>query len=126
MSHDPKRHSVRRIVLPSGRTIEVVRFQEPDGGEKGLHTCHACHSELMQPQTWGEAGGELTLRCPNCGWERKGLYSQEEIASLEERLDDGVAALVSDLQRLSNANMVDQVERFVSALHSDLILPEDF
>ena len=28
MHHDPKNHSVRKIVLPSGKSIEVVRFND--------------------------------------------------------------------------------------------------
>ncbi len=49
-------HSVRRIVLPSGRSIEVVRFTEPeDPGHNGLHVCPLCSSPLVQPVSWSEA-----------------------------------------------------------------------
>jgi hypothetical protein len=34
--------------------------------------------------------------------------------------------MLRDLQRLTQANMADQIERFAQALHADHILPEDF
>ena len=126
-----QKHSVRRIVLPSGRSIEVVRFDDEAhvAAETGLHICHQCDSELVQPVEWGEATEErweLTLHCPNCDWTCHGIYDQEDVALLEEQLDEGVAAILRDLKRLATANMADEIERFASALASDLILPEDF
>jgi hypothetical protein len=130
MNKNPNHHSVRRIVLPSGRSIEVVRFHdEAQAPALGLHICPACECELVQPVSWTEAGPdrwELLLSCPNCFWMDHGIYGQAEIEQFEERLDEGVAAIVGDLQRLAHANMEDQVERFVQALRADLILPEDF
>ena len=130
MNQNPERHSVRRIVLPSGKLIEVVRF---DDGHKpppsGLHVCSACASELVQPVSWAEAEDqrwELTLECPNCGWLEEGVYERDQVDQLEEKLDDGLAEMLGDLQRLAQANMADDIDRFVSALHADLILPEDF
>ena len=69
MNENENRHSVRRIVLPSGRSIDVVRF-EPEKAERGLHMCPDCCSDLVQPICWNEASEqrwELTLECPNCG-----------------------------------------------------------
>lgn len=130
MSQNSNQHSVRRIVLPSGRTIEVVRFHdEPEHGAPGLHVCPQCACELVQPVAWTDAGGEsweLTLRCPNCLWVAEGVYHQREIERFEEKLDEGVDAILRDLQRLTHANMADQVDRFAEALQTDLILPEDF
>jgi hypothetical protein len=121
---------VRRIVLPSGRTIEVVRFHEvEDAPHRALHVCPSCTSELVQPVAWDEASDgrwELLLSCPNCWWETEGVYDEEQVLSLEERLDEGLAEMLRDLQRLTQANMADQLERFTAALRADLILPEDF
>jgi hypothetical protein len=130
MNQNSNHHSVRRIVLPSGRTIEVVRFHEdPKPPAPGLHICPECESDLVQPVAWSDAGSErweLSLRCPNCFWETEGSYSQNQIEQLEEQLDDGIEAILTDLQRLTHANMEDQLARFVAALQADLILPEDF
>ncbi len=123
-------HSTRRIVLPSGKSIEVVRFDEtlarPD---EGLHVCPCCASELVHPIEWGEVSDhqmELTLHCPNCDWISHGVHDQQQVASLEDRLDDGLAAILGDLRQLTTANMAEEIERFATALAHDQILPEDF
>ncbi len=129
MNQDPK-HFVRRIVLPSGRSIDVVRFKGEDALlRNGLHRCPDCASDLVQPVTWAEACGdrwELVLSCPNCRWCELGVYTHAEVADLEERLDDGLADMLEDLQRLAKANMADEMDRFIAALRDDHILPEDF
>jgi len=124
-------HSVHRIVLPSGRKIEVVRFEDSaaDQDARPLHICPDCDSPLVQPRSWSETENEqweLVLRCPNCEWHDEGVYAQSEIEDLEDRLEDGLADLLDDLHRLAQANMADEIGRFVRALEADLILPEDF
>ena len=129
MNQNPEHHSVRRIVLPSGRSIEVVRFNHPQPAPQGLHVCVACASELVQPIAWAEASDnrwELTLECPNCGRSHEGVYDRDQVDRLEEQLDDGLADMLADLQRLTHANMAEEVDRFAMALNADLILPEDF
>lgn len=130
MNDKPAQHSVRRIVLPSGRCIEVVRFHDPEApANPGLHVCPECHSDLVQPTDWSEAGEdqwELQLDCPNCWWHGEGVYGREHVMQLEEELDRGLTAILDDLRRLTQANMADQIDRFVNALQGDLILPEDF
>jgi hypothetical protein len=122
---------VHRIVLPSGRKIEVVRFDENTGelDTRPLHICPDCESRLVQPLSWSETEGEqweLELSCPNCQWRQEGVFSQGEIEDLEDRLEDGLTEILDDLHRLAQANMADEIERFVRALEADLILPEDF
>ena len=34
--------------------------------------------------------------------------------------------MLSDLRRLTQSNMAEEIERFTSALEGDLVLPEDF
>jgi hypothetical protein len=123
-------HAVRKIVLPSGRSIEVVRFDETtDTSVRQLHICPECACELVQPYDWAEApdsSWRMTLECPNCGWFETGTYNQDEVEQLEEHLDSGVQEMIDDLRRLTHANMVAEVDRFAAALANDLILPEDF
>jgi hypothetical protein len=124
-------HSVHRIVLPSGRKIEVVRFDDSAAGQEArpLHICPDCDSPLVQPRSWSENEDEqweLELSCPNCEWCDEGVYGHSEIEDLEDRLEDGLADLLEDLHRLAQANMADEIERFVRGLEADLILPEDF
>lgn len=129
MSDHHDNHTVRRIVLPSGRSIEVIRFGPETTPEHGLHVCPECASELVQPIEWGETAGgfwELTLHCPNCDWLTDGIFDQDQVDAFEERLDDGLADMLGDLRRLTQANMAEEIDRFVSALRLDAILPEDF
>jgi hypothetical protein len=131
MSHEHEhKPAVRRIVLPSGRTIEVIRFQDkPETGNRELHVCPTCDSELVQPVAWSEAGEDrwdLTLECPNCSWTETGTYDRYEVEILEDQLDQGLGEMITDLQRLTHANIIAEIDRFTSALAADLILPEDF
>jgi hypothetical protein len=129
MNPEQEQPSVRRIVLPSGRSIEVVRFNDQNHVTRGLHVCPDCNSDLVQPIDWSEAPEDcwnLALNCPNCDWYTEGLYTQDQVRELEDRLDEGLADMLRDLQRLTQANMADQIDRFVTALYADQILPEDF
>lgn len=129
MSQNPDRQSIRRIVLPSGRSIEVVRFYSAETETQGLHVCPQCSSRLVQPVQWAEAPQgfwDLLLQCPNCRWSEEGVFDQNQVDALEEQLDSGLADMLSDLRRLTQANMTEEIERFAAALHADLILPEDF
>jgi hypothetical protein len=140
--HDPHHH-VRRVVLPSGKTIEVVYFDEQPTGAAApaapgqahddaavdLHLCGSCSSTLVYPTEWDEAGvshWEVTLRCPNCEWIGTGIFEQDLVERFDEELDRGTEALVRDLKRLAHANMEDEIERFTAALAEDHIVPEDF
>ncbi len=145
MSQRPDHHHhVRRVVLPSGKTIEVVYFENEPTGQpprpvapvrhdapdtSELHVCGSCDSELVYPVEWEEAGAthwEVALRCPNCEWSGTGVYEQQVVERFDEELDRGTEALVRDLKRLMQANMEDEIERFVTALEGNHVLPEDF
>ena len=158
-SDHPRDQIVRRIVLPSGKTIEVLRLAEHDGREEpgttlepepgpmgpasdeneaasaGVvstphpHLCPACDSELVYPVAWTAAGAErwsVELRCPNCERTESAVLDLDVAESFDEELERGAETLVSDLARLTEANMREHVERFASALHADAILPTDF
>jgi len=122
-------HKSRRILLPSGREIQLRRFDQARAKDRELHVCPSCGSELVQPSDWSQGpGGQftLTLECPNCGWWETGVYERGQVEQLEDRLDDGLIALLDDLHRLTQANMASDIDRFIEALNYDLILPEDF
>jgi len=138
-------HYVRRVVLPSGKTIEVVYFEDQDPVAErperpappapssqpaaDLHLCGTCDSSLVYPTDWDEAGlthWEVTLRCPNCEWTGCGVYEQGTVERFDEELDRGTEALVRDLKRLMHVNMQEEIDRFVSALDSGHIVPDDF
>jgi hypothetical protein len=136
MSHpDQNSQYVRRVVLPSGRSIEVVYFESaplpriPVEPIEDLHVCPDCDRGLVYPVEWEEVSAthwEVLLRCPNCEWGELGVFDQVTVDRFDEELDLGTEALLRDLHRLTKANMEEETDRFASALASDLILPEDF
>ena len=141
MSQNPDHsHYVRRVVLPSGRSIEVVYFDpqpvehEPvqpaaPSTTEELHICPDCEAGLVYPVEWDEVSPtqwEVQLRCPNCEFSEAGTYAQDVVDRFDDELDRGTAALVRDLKRLTQANMEEEIERFTRALDSDAIWPMDF
>jgi len=124
-----REHMVKRVVLPSGKTIEVVYFGEDDRFARDLHVCIACSSSLAYPIAWEEADSDhwsVTIRCPECETFREGVFSQHAVEAFDEELDAGTDALTADYRRLMRANMAEEVERFASALQAEAVLPEDF
>jgi hypothetical protein len=153
-SNGEQTHYVKRVVLPSGKTIEVVYFREAEAhvGEvplnevpmadeanavehapaephQELHVCMDCFSELVYPVHWEESGPEnwdVLLHCPNCDVYREGVFAQETVEAFDEELDRGGDALARDYKRLMRANMAEEIDRFVGALDAGAILAEDF
>jgi hypothetical protein len=138
-NQEEQTHFVKRVVLPSGKTIEVVYFKEgadqpsanhpPAEPNQDLHVCIECASELVYPVRWEESGPEnwsVLLHCPNCEVYREGVFAQGTVEAFDEELDRGSDALERDYKRLLRANMEEELERFASALHADAVLPEDF
>jgi hypothetical protein len=143
-------HQMKRIVLPSGKTIEVVFFDHPSAAppaarepapaslvgpierppaERELQVCVNCGSDLVYPVHWEEAderSWHVTLRCPNCEWTEAGAFSQAQCDRFDDHLETGTEALTRDYRQLVTANMVDEIERFATALEADAILPVDF
>ncbi len=138
-------HQLKRIVLPSGKTIEVVyfdhsTFEQPPverevhpapakEGERQLHVCVNCDSALVYPVQWEEADPKswhVTLRCPECEWTEAGVFEQDQCDRFDDQLEAGTDALTRDYKRLVTANMSEEIDRFAAALQVDAILPADF
>ena len=125
LGQDDRGRLLRRAPrLPRGRRLGLHARAGDD-----LHLCGSCGSDLVYPVEWDEAGAthwEVTLRCPNCEWAGTGVFEQTIVERFDEVLDRGTEALVRDLKRMMHANMEDEIERFVTALDADHILPDDF
>jgi hypothetical protein len=147
-------HQLKRIVLPSGKTIEVVYFEHPAAappalesaapsvapsaaaptadprvGKRDLHVCVDCDSNLVYPVQWEEADEShwhITLRCPNCESSEEGVFGQDQCDGFDDELERGTDALTRDYKRLMTANLAEEIDRFAKALEVDGILPSDF
>jgi hypothetical protein len=144
-------HQLKRIVLPSGKTIEVVYFEHPAAtppaekptsealvhkpassprvGERDLHICPDCASSLVYPVQWEEADEahwHIALRCPNCERTEDGVFGQIQCDNFDDELERGTDALTRDYKRLMTANLSEEIDRFAAALDADAVLPEDF
>jgi hypothetical protein len=140
-------YHVKRIVLPSGKTVEIVYYQA-DGGEpiitearevepepapepdvRRLELCTACGGERVHPIDWHEVEDmrwEISLRCPDCEWAEVERFDQHEVERYDDVLNDATDRLIEELDRITRENMTEAVERFRTALENDDILPFDF
>ena len=151
MPADKSHHVRHHVRLPSGKQIEVVYLDNPvppslgpghateparsskkrQGGQttEPLHVCFYCCSEFVHPVDWAEAGAgqwRILLRCPECEATREGVFEQAAVEALDDELDRAAGSLLSDLQRVTHANMAEEIDLFIRALDADLIQPCDF
>jgi hypothetical protein len=97
-----------------------------------LHVCPECTSELVQPVAWEQVSSpardewRLWRRCPECEWCGDEVHNEASIDEYDEQLDFGTRELAEELRSLEQANMQEASDRFIAALQTDLILPEDF
>ena len=139
--HEPapdNSHYVRRVVLPSGRAIEVVYFDaqpapadaEPvvSSPERDLHVCPECDRDLVYPVEWEEAsadalGGAPAL--PELRVDATSASSTRPPSTASTRSSTAAPRRSSrDLKRLTQANMEDEIERFAAALAADAHLAD--
>jgi hypothetical protein len=136
-SHDNQEPRVKRVTLPSGKSIEVLYFgdgrgapgEQADEAHDALHVCTECSSSLVYPTDWQESGPdhwEVELRCPNCEWRGTGVFPQALVEAFDDELDRGIDVLLADYRALVNSNMEEEVERFAKALEAGAIVPADF
>jgi hypothetical protein len=91
--------------------------------------CSACGSNLVYPLDWEPTSDRrwaIRLRCPDCETIGDGIFDQRTVDRFDEELDRSTEQILDDLTLLTRANMEDQLERFVAALHAGHILAEDF
>ncbi len=143
MQDDRDHHARHHVQLPSGRQIEVVYLDStghrvgdgakpsctPTSPGEQLHVCPRCTGELVHPLDWSEESPgrwRISMRCPDCGLQREGVFGQALVERLDEELDKATGAILSDLKQLTHANMTEEIELFTRALELDLIGPSDF
>jgi hypothetical protein len=92
------------------------------------HVCRGCRLPLVQPQrvVAERSRWRVYLRCPSCGWTAEQLLDAEALRVFDEELERGTQELIVAMRHVTDVNMREYVERFVSALAADAIVPGDF
>lgn len=128
MSPAPRQHPDSR---GEGRGLAGVarRAPQPRRSAQDLHICPRCDSEFVNPVEWAPVDmrrWRVELRCPECDWREEDVHEQAVLDRFDSILDQGVASISADLEHLQASNMREEVDRFLTALRCDHILPEDF
>ena len=133
----PEGHYVKRVVLPSGKTIDVVYFDPESARSRALRSRSATSSTSAATASRSSStppsgrrparttGGSRSA-APTASGSVSGVFPQDMVDRFDERLDDGTEQLVTDLRQLMRANMSEEIDRFVEALNAGALLPEDF
>ena len=124
-------------MLPSGKTIEVVYFEEADELVTGVQparpsprpsrartstsasTATPASSTRSSGRRPGPRTGASCSTAPTASGLREGVFTQDTVESFDEELDGGADALARDYRRLMRANMVEEIDRFVAALDAE-------
>ncbi|HEX7259865.1 MAG TPA: hypothetical protein VF272_02960 [Candidatus Saccharimonadia bacterium] len=146
MDPDHRRY-IRKVTLPSGKTIEVIDFENASDGMQltpqvqraeiikeeaeatDLRICPECHLDLVYPVSGVEIGStswKVELLCPNCWWTATDVFDGVTIERFDEGLQESTEDLIDALRRLARANLEDDFNAFIDAINAGAILPEDF
>jgi hypothetical protein len=137
---------IKRIVLPSGKTVEIVYYQANGAGEpvisdvheieqgsglrvRRIEVCGGCGGDRVHPTEWDEVEEmrwQLALRCPDCEWRHSDTYEAHEVERFDDVLNDATDRMIEELDRITRENMNEAADRFRAALDSDGIMPFDF
>jgi hypothetical protein len=136
---------IKRIVLPSGKTVEIVYYQPADGEPvaselieapatpsievRKIELCPSCTGDRVHPTDWTEVEDmrwQLALRCPDCEWRHTDVYLPDEVERYDDVLNDATDRLIEELDRVTRENMNEAIDRWRDALDSDGIMPSDF
>ena len=123
----PEGHYVKRVTLPSGKTIEVVYFesarveaeQPAPRGAPDARTSTSASSAPPSSSTRSSGKrpaprtGASRSAAPTASGPRPASSPRTSSTTSTRRLDEGTEQLVSDLKQLMHANMSEEIDRFV-------------
>lgn len=116
--------------------IDIRRAQPADGAgapaaprqAQDLHVCTSCASELVQPVSWAPCDRKrwrVRLRCPECGLEAVGVFSQPSLDRYEAILESARIKLLETVAHAERESLDAEIERFRTALEQAQALPDD-
>lgn len=134
---------IQRIVLAEGQVIDLVCFDDEDAVDTiieeimnelqrkktELQTCPLCKSDLVYPverHQINDMEWKVMLLCPNCLCKREMVVDRETVRELLKNARIAREKLMKELDSMEKKNMQDEVDKFVTALDRDHILPIDF
>jgi hypothetical protein len=97
--------------------------------KRPLSTCGSCGSHLVHATGGRETDSvvwEVDLRCPDCERRWASYYARAELERLKSEFNDAASVIEEELSRLEALHMEEWVARFESALHLELVVPDDF
>jgi hypothetical protein len=110
-------------------TFDVPEWVNGAAEISQLHVCAVCKSTFVHPVSWEEREeGQwwMDLRCGQCAAHRQILVSDDAARRYDRQLTSDAHDMAIAARRLDSEQMADSVDRFINALHSDLIVPDDF
>jgi len=97
---------------------------------RGPHMCRICLRPFLVPLSIvplvSQDGYVVELECTNCEDATVALLAEDQMEDLDRELDRQTGRIRHALAELRLAEDLEQVDRFVEALHAGHILPEDF
>lgn len=127
---------IKRIILPSGKSVEIVYFHETAGARPigpqhraELEVCPACAQTMVYPVSWQEIDNDqwlIDMRCPDCEHTYRGAFAHADVERFDDVLNRGTDAMIDLCELLTRENMQHDVEQLIFAINNDHILPCDF
>ena len=94
-----------------------------------LQVCRACGADFVHPVAWTESGPEdwwLVLHCGGCdGWVDV-VASNRVVAEYDRTLDQDMADITAEADRLEREWLAADAENFKAALRHYLLTADDF
>jgi hypothetical protein len=98
------------------------------GGDEP-HLCVVCGGDFVAPVEWQEADEAhiwVRLRCGQCGTWREDEFTDDVLDRYDRRLDEALAVIAREADRLHREWRSREVDAFAAALDRDLIDAADF
>lgn len=104
-------------------------YKSPEAKELHACQCEQCNQAFMFPvealeiDDWRFA---VKFECTNCNNDAAGVFKDDDLERVDVALDRGTKMILKDLEQIAMINAREDFARFICALESGAILPEDF
>lgn len=118
---------IDQIIDHEIQNIEEVVKKKSDN----CHVCPMpdCESEFVysvERYQINDTEWKVRLLCPNCWNQRTVIVGRETVRTILKRARAGRERIMKDLDHMQKKHMEEEVEKFITALQKDYILPDDF